>query len=291
MTTRRTFSVAAVALPIWECAIGQSFASGPQIWRVEQRGRVYVFGFGEAKDRAWLTPSIADAFDECQTLWLETPPPGTFPAGVDPDELVREIGFEEDRSFFEALEPPVRVRARAYVDELDIAIETIEPMRPWLGYFTINRAFWSQTQRPDAREYPEEVLRAMAVESGKTIHYEFPTSADTLRFFASMNDKAQSEYVEMLLDFLDDEKRGVNEEYFGWVCGNPSDRAIERMRADTPELYRVIQVERNEWWAAMIEDLIAAEGAHFVCVGMNHVLGPEGIPRQLERRGLSASRE
>jgi hypothetical protein len=291
VSTRRAFCLAAASAPITSRVFGQTSANGPQIWRVEQQGRAYVLGFAEAKDRSWLTPSILDVFDECTDLWLETPPPGTFAPGVDPDELVREIGFEQGRTFFDALDPPVRARALAYVNELGIELKTIEPMRPWLGYITINGAFWSQAERPYTVEHPEEVLRAMAIESGKAVRHEFPTSADVLRFFASLNDKAQSQYVEMLLDYLDDEKRGVNEEYFAWASGESSDRAIERMRITTPDLYRVIQAERNAWWAAKIEELIAEVGTYFVCVGLNHVLGPDGIPRQLEWRGLLVHRE
>jgi uncharacterized protein YbaP (TraB family) len=28
------------------------------------------------------------------------------------------------------------------------------------------------------------------------------------------------------------------------------------------------------------------DGVHFVGIGMNHMLGPDGIPAQIERRGL-----
>jgi hypothetical protein len=290
MTTRRIFCAAAAALVILNPALGRAMAAGPAFWRVVRRGTAYVLGFGEAKDRSWLTPAIRQAFDECRELWLETPPAGTFAPGVDPRELIREIGFAKGHTFFDALDPPVRERALAYVRELGIETATIEPMRPWFGYFTLNAAFWAKVKRPYEIEYPEEVLRGLAAESGKVVRYEFTTSADVLRFFADMDDNAQSQYVEMLLDFFDDEKRGVNEEYFGWARGDMSERSIERMRTKTPDLYRVIQVARNEWWVDKIDELIASDGAYLVCVGMNHVLGPDGIPSLLERRGLAPRR-
>lgn len=68
MTTRRAFCLAAASLPICPRALGQARANGPQIWRVERRGLAYVFGFGEAKNRSWLTPWIAEAFEECNEL-------------------------------------------------------------------------------------------------------------------------------------------------------------------------------------------------------------------------------
>lgn len=89
----------------------------------------------------------------------------------------------------------------------------------------------------------------------------------------------------MLLDFLDDQKQGLNEAYFAWVTGEPSTRAIDRMRTKTPALYDVIQVKRNAWWAKHIDHLLDEGRTSFVLVGMNHALGPDGIPLQLERSG------
>jgi uncharacterized protein YbaP (TraB family) len=86
-------------------------------------------------------------------------------------------------------------------------------------------------------------------------------------------------YIAMLLDFLDDQKRGANEAFLGWVRGEPSTRAIDHMRSALPALYEVIQRRRNAWWAHRIDELLAG-GTHLIVIGMNHMLGPDGIPRQ-----------
>src|SRR4030095_11010913 len=113
----------------------------------------------EARDRSWLTPTIADAFNQSQELWKEVPPPGT---GGDTGELVRKLGHDATRSFYEALDPRVRGRALAYTKDLGSAPATISPMRPWLAYYTINTAFWSKAKRSDKVENPDAVLTTMA---------------------------------------------------------------------------------------------------------------------------------
>ena len=57
------------------------------------------------------------------------------------------------------------------------------------------------------------------------------------------------------------------------------------MRA-SPGLYRVMQEERNTWWARKIDQLLDSQQIHFVAVGQLHVLGPDGIPRELDRLGV-----
>jgi uncharacterized protein YbaP (TraB family) len=113
------------------------------------------------------------------------------------------------------------------------------------------------------------------------------------RFMAAMPQKAQSQYIEFLLDFLDDHKKGLDTKPFEWQVGSPeaSQRSLDRMRKDLPELYRVMQIQRNLWWADKIDELLSTAEASFIAVGQMHVLGPDGIPSQLLRRRVVHRRE
>jgi uncharacterized protein YbaP (TraB family) len=55
------------------------------------------------------------------------------------------------------------------------------------------------------------------------------------------------------------------------------------MRTRTPDLYRIMQVQRNAWWARTVDRLLSAGGTHFIGIGQMHVVGPDGIPMQLQR--------
>jgi uncharacterized protein YbaP (TraB family) len=101
---------------------------------------------------------------------------------------------------------------------------------------------------------------------------------------AAMPDLAQSEYISWLMDFIDDQSSGANSDPFEWYVGYPNDtRSLDRMRAKYPELYKIMQIERNGWWARKINELLATGGTYFIGIGELHVLGPDGIPRQLQR--------
>ncbi len=259
--------------------------------------RVYLLGFGEAKDRSWLTAPIERAFNESTDLWLEGPGPN--PKDEDPatkqaaaDRMDR-LGRETGRTLFDALEPPVRERTLGYLSELGIPRDSVAPLRPWKAYYSIVGGFMSKQALTTKPIFPDAVLSELATAQGKPIGYELPTREAFVTWISGMSDREQSQYLAWLLDFLDDYKKGANgdDETFGWTRGeNLPTRSLDRMRTQMPDLYTVMQIRRNGWWADTVAKLLQGEGPHFVAVGQLHVLGPDGIPSQLERRGVSVKR-
>lgn len=272
-------------------------APRPQLWLATSGdARVYVLGFGEAKDTSWLTPTIRRAFDQSSELWLEIAGPSE-PTNQSPaerraaTERMKRLGYEPGRTLFDALQPPVRERTLAYIEELGINLDSITPMRPAWAYYSIVRAFWSKRPATHNQVDVDAVLGSMARAAGKRVGYEFPSSDPFTTLLALMPDAAQSQYIEWLLDFLDDYKKGRNDptESFSWIDGEPGDgptRSLDRMRTRMPDLYQVMQRQRNGWWARKVFELLGTKGTRLVAIGQLHVLGPDGLPRQLERLGV-----
>lgn len=266
---------------------------GPLFWRITRgRGRVFLMGFGDAKtsDESWLTPAIQRAFRESSELWLEVAPPDISPgqdaaSKAKADAVYESLSHEPPgRTFFDELDPKVRTRTLACMANLGVSKEKVESLRPWSAYYAINSAFWSHQKLAYEPVYVDEVLRTLAVEQGKRVQYEMPSGVAFARFMAAMPQKAQSQYIEWLLDFFEDRLDDVAS--FGWMKGDPVAKGLDRMRAKMPQLYQSMQVQRNSWWARKINDLLASAGTYFVAIGELHVLGPDGIPNQLKRRGI-----
>lgn len=246
-----------------------------------------MLGFGEARDDSWATPCVRRALESSADLWLEV---GREP-GSEPDAVAKRERLTHDpagRSFFDVLEPAERERALDYCSRLGIAPETLAPQRPWSAFYAINGAYWSRHKPAIEIRYPEELLSKLATDSGKPIRYEMPDQLAFGRFMAAMPDAAQSQYITFLLDFLDDQTAGLNHGEFDWVQGDTSigERAVDRMRTRTPELYRIMQVQRNAWWTRTIDRLLSQGGTHFIGIGQMHLLGPDGILSQLRRAGI-----
>jgi len=283
---RRDFGIGMLLLALARRAHAALHVSDGAPLQVLMRGRaqVFIFGFGDAKDDSWATPELRRAFKASSVLWLEVShDPGSEPdAASRREQLARNT---DGRTFFDVLEPAVRARAKEYCARLGISQERISPQRPWSAFYTINRAYWSQHKATFEPRNPDETLTKWAKEQGKPIRYEMPSQLDFARFMAAMPDAAQSQYMTFLFDFLDDQTAGRNQNEFGWINGDTTlgERAVERMQTRTPDLYRVMQVQRNAWWAQTIDRLLTSGGTHFIGIGQMHTLGPDGIPRQLRR--------
>jgi uncharacterized protein len=117
------------------------------------------------------------------------------------------------------------------------------------------------------------------------LRFEFASREAIFTFLSRMDDTAQSQYIQMLLDFIDDERSGKNGDLYDWMKGHANTRTLDRMKTTTPELYKIIQVDRNKRWAAKIHELLTKGGkdTFFVLVGLNHILGDDGILEMLKR--------
>jgi uncharacterized protein len=282
---RRDFTRALGALALAPVCVAASdtAAAKPPFWLARQRrARVYLLGFGEAHDRSWLTPSIRQAFESSSQLWLEIDQSRPIEE-INP--VIQKYGNDPSRTFLDSLEPRVRERAIAYMNELEIKPESVRTMRPWFAYYTFAMAFSARNKKNVAGESPEAVLAGLAKQTSKKIGYEMSMAA-LVESLASMPDKAQSQYIRWLFDYFDEQKAGPAD-HAGWITGNTASgmRSLKRMAA-LPALYRIMQVERNGWWARKIQQLLESQQTHFVAVGQLHVLGPDGIPRELWRRGV-----
>jgi hypothetical protein len=286
---RREFALGLASLALAPNALGApSTERGPIFYLAARaKARVFILGFGESKDDSWATPLIRRAFDSSADLWLET----GREVDPDPDAKSKVEQLEREpagRTFFDELNPDVRQRAVEYCARLGIAQEQIGQQRPWAAYYTINSAYWAKAKTDVELKLPDAALKKWAADQGKPISYEQPTRLAGSRFLASMPEAAQNQWIVFLLDFLDDQTAGRNKIEFDWQAGNAglAERAVQRMRTRTPALYQIMQVERNAWWAESIDRLLATGGTHFVGIGQMHVVGPDGIPNQLLRRGI-----
>lgn len=295
MISRRELLLAAAGLALTGCVTNRRLlnSQGPPFWLATRNSnRVFLFGFGDARDRSWFTPTIERAFSESSEVWLENAPyhQQEPPSGALAAEL-EQLGYESGRTFFDALDPQVRERTLVYMSESGIKRESVELLRPWRAYYVLNGAYWSKKELASDPVHVEAELRELATAAGKRISYEMPTTESFVRFMAGMPDKAQSQYIEWLLDYIEEEKRGLHDQNdnFSWIQGKPGAgtlRSLERMRK-MPDLYQAMQPQRNEWWARKIIDLLETNDTYFVAVGLLHVLGPDGIPQQLERLGIT----
>lgn len=292
MLSRRDLSIyiaVLAALPLLGAKATRAAVRGPKLLQVTKgSSRVSILGFGEARGESWFSPNVRAAFDASDQLWLETVPPFlAAPLSEAARRKIEELRHTNGKTFFDWLAPDVRARAIKRIVDLEIAHADIEHLRPWAAYYLIMGAYYRRHPQAETK-YVDEFLAKRAVDEHKKINFELPSYEAFVERTARLSPVIQSQYIDWLLAFLDDEDKGLKElNPYDWVTGEGVNmpRSLERMIA-MPQLYDAMQTRRNDWWAREIVELLNNGGQYFIGIGRLHVIGPSSIPNRLRAMGL-----
>jgi len=95
------------------------------------------------------------------------------------------------------------------------------------------------------------------------------------------------------MEDLDTEVESVKEMAEAWGFGNVA--AMEKMTLDglkeSPELYSRLLVERNNNWMPQVETCVKERGGCVIVVGAAHLVGPDGLPAMLAKKGYRVTQQ
>ncbi len=237
---------------------------GPALWVVQDADTtIFLFGTFHALDGRsnWFARSVRAAFDASDELVLETlvpENPAELHAILSRQSLVREP---------RAGQPVLSAqRAPSFVASAGQAMSAGRSMG------------MSVDQGADA------VLRRAADASGKPVEglesFEFQ-----LRMFGSLPTptarQGRGNLTGLLGGMQSAWNRGDNADFIA-VLGN--------VRAQSPQTYKTLFVDRNTHWAGWIANRMTQPGTVFVAVGTGHLVGPDSVQSQLAARGISSAR-
>lgn len=80
--------------------------------------------------------------------------------------------------------------------------------------------------------------------------------------------------------------------YAEWDSANaaPAIAWMSRMARDYPELYRVMDVQRNQLWVPRVRAMLNADVPSMIVVGLYHLVGPDSMLAQLAAGGVRVRR-
>jgi len=129
-------------------------------------------------------------------------------------------------------------------------------------------------------------MMSKATRDGKTIE-GFETVEEQIQFLDGMSLHAQREMLlstlvesaklsEMMDDLID-----------AWRHGDVASLETGMLDelAKHEELNKILVTDRNSRWVGKIEDLLDDDDDYLIIVGALHLIGPNGVPRQLESIG------
>ncbi|HYW15426.1 MAG TPA: TraB/GumN family protein [Allosphingosinicella sp.] len=283
------FAAPALALAAAFAAVPARAA--PALWAASDRdSTVYLFGTAHVArpNSKWRTRELDAALESSTALWLEVRTDGHREAAA---AVIQKLGLDPSRALESRLPPALKAKLDAVLALYGVPAERLSPMRLWLAAVTLSRLPLARAGL-DPKAGADLSLRTSAAAEGDRIE-GFDTPEEQVRYLADLPEDEQLAFLENVVDRA---ARGADlpsRIADAWESGDVA--AIDsilnaELKAKMPSLYRRLLVERNRRYAGRIEALLAGKEDQFVAIGIGHLVGADGIPALLERKGVKLRR-
>ncbi len=257
------------------------------LWQVQgETNAVFLLGsIHLLRTEDYPLPNVLDAaYDEAEVLIMEIDMD-------DIDPIASQAAFtnygliQGGATLADLMGEDLYDEALAAAEVVDIPLEMLSKTEPWYAAMTIeimilNRIGFNPTLGVEMH------MTAKAAADGKPIR-GFETIEEQLQFLDGMSLQAQRD---MLLSTLT-ESAGIedmmDELIEAWRHGDIA--ALETGMLDEmakhEELNKALVTDRNARWVKRITELLDDKDDYLIVVGALHLVGPDGVPRQLAERG------
>ena len=258
------------------------------LWKVEAPTGATAYLLGSlhvlTPDAYPLSPAIEKAFTESRTLVEEV----DLDEMSDPMQMMAALskamltgGQTLDRVVTAQTFAEVKKRAEAS----GMPMAAIQRMKPWLVAITLmaptlQAAGFKPEFGIDKHFFDRAKAKGLKRQALETLAYQ-------LDRFDQMPPTVQEEMLKATIEDLDTQVGGVKEMVLAWTKGDIA--AMEKLTLtaflESPELYQRLLVERNQNWMPHLERCLTENAGCFIVVGAAHLVGKDGLPVMLAKKG------
>jgi uncharacterized protein YbaP (TraB family) len=173
----------------------------------------------------------------------------------------------------------------AHAQPLGLKPEQAAHAQPWLAALMLEQLELARFGFETDAGVDEQLARRARVDHKPIIALE--TVNEQLGFFAHLTLAQQCAYLRSTMHDLDQNPGETDEIVRAWQQGDvPAlTRLLVEDQTESPELFHVLTVERNQRWLPRIRQLLSARGDYLVVVGALHLVGRDGLVESLRREG------
>lgn len=268
---------------------GKSF-----MWKVEgdAGASAYLLGSLHVLTPEWypLNATINKAFEGSKVLVEEVDIDETS----DPTQMMAALMkamLTDGKTLDQIIAPETYAEVKARAEKAGLPMMAINRMKPWLVAVTLTApvlqaAGFKPELGVDRHFYDRAIASGMKRQALETLQYQ-------LDRFDQMSMKLQEEFLKGTIEDLDKEVSSVKEMAEAWAFGNVA--AVEKYTLaglkEAPELYQRLLLERNQNWLPQVETCIKQNAGCFVVVGAAHLVGPDGLPALLAKKGYKVTQQ
>ena len=261
----------------------------PPVWVVHGKaGGADMVLFGSVhllpQGLEWRPPALKEALGRAEQVWFE--------AAMDPaaeaqatQEATRNALLPDGESLLKMLSRSSRARLARAAMILDLPLDQFDRYRPWYADLVVSVRMIEKFGGERAEGVERQLWSGLAPDARRVA---LETPAEQIGFFANLALNDQLASLDQSLKGVPTAQRDYQTLLAAWLAGDVHklDReVVEPLRRSSPGLYAKVVRERNARWMQAIGRRLAEPGRTVVVVGMGHLIGPDGLPRQLRALG------
>lgn len=272
-------------------AVADTRGHAVTLWMAEgASNRVYLLGSVHLlRKQDHPLPSVIDTvYDDAEVLFMEVDMDDLDPIAM--QAAVNRLGvLDDDRTLRDLIGEQHYAEALESATALDIPLARLDKTEPWLAAITVEQLALSRIGFNPLYGIEMHML-GKARGDGKEIH-GFESVDEQLQFLDGLSMEAQTELLMQTLAESENIERIMDDLIEAWRNGDVA-YLEENLLADVAEyreLYDTIVVDRNRRWAHSIGELLDDDDDYLVIVGALHLVGNDGVPQLLARKGITIS--
>lgn len=263
----------------------------PALWTVKDADTtIYLFGTVHVLKPGvdWFRGGVKTAFQQSDELVLEIKEP------EDPNAVASVMAgtalARDGVKLSDRLSTDDRAKYLTAMTANGLPWQAFEMFNPWMAGMALSvQPLEKLGYKSDLGA--EKVLTAAARASGKKIG-ALETVEQQLGYFAGLPMEQQVKFLTATIDGLPEMDTEFASLVRHWQGGEPEKLAVEMNESleATPELARVLLIQRNANWAKWIKQRLGEPGTVFIAVGAGHLAGKGSVQDQLKALGVSSAR-
>ena len=264
------------------------------LWRVEGPGGSVAHLMGSlhvlTPDFYPLSPEINEAFKGSKTLVEEV----DFDEMNDPAQMMSALGkamLTDGRTLEQLVAPSTFAEVSLRAEKAGVPMVALQRMKPWLVAImlmepTLQAAGFKAELGVDKHFFDRAKAAGLKRQALETLAYQIDR-------FDQLSPKLQEEMLVAGMKDIDTQVGNVKDMARQWAAGDV--QALEKSLLvsfdDSRELYDRLLVERNRNWVPHVDACLQQNAACFIVVGAAHLVGPDGLPTLLRKKGYKVTQQ
>ncbi|MGE3489694.1 MAG: TraB/GumN family protein [Vicinamibacterales bacterium] len=286
--------ILAAAITVALCA-APSLAQGKHfLWKVEGPNQSVAYLLGSlhvlTPEYYPLADEINKAYEASRTLIEEL----DFDETNDPAQMMNALGkamLTDGRTLDQIVAPSTFAEVTKRAEKAGLPMVALQRMKPWLVAITLmgptlQAAGFKAELGVDKHFFDRAKAAGLKRQALETLAYQIDR-------FDQLSPKLQEEMLVSGMKELDSQVGNVNEMAQRWAAGDVKtlEKSLLLAFDESRELYDRLLVERNRNWVPHVETCLQQNAGCFIVVGAAHLVGPDGLPAMLQKKGYKVTQQ